>query len=39
MKAILKRTYKNVPYYKKRFDEMKLKPGDIKSLKDIMRMC
>lgn len=35
MKAILKRTYKNVPYYKKRFDEMKVKPGDIKRLNDI----
>lgn len=38
MKAILKRTYKNVPYYKKRFDEMKVKPGDIKSLKDIQKL-
>ncbi len=38
MKAILKRTYKNVPYYKKRFDEMKVKPGDIKSLKDINKL-
>jgi len=35
MKAILKRTYRNVPYYKKRFDEMKVKPGDIKRLNDI----
>jgi len=38
MKAILKRTYKNVPYYKKRFDEMHVKPGDIKSLKDIKKL-
>jgi phenylacetate-CoA ligase len=37
MKAILKRVYKNVPYYKKRFDDMKIKPGDMKSLKDINR--
>jgi len=35
MKAMLKRAYKNVPYYKKRFDDMKVKPGDMKSLKDI----
>jgi phenylacetate-CoA ligase len=35
MKAILKRAYKNVPYYKKRFDDMKVRPGDMKSLKDI----
>jgi phenylacetate-CoA ligase len=35
MRAILRRAYKNVPYYKKRFDEMNIKPGDIKSLKDL----
>ena len=26
LKAILRRAYKNVPYYKKRFDELKVKP-------------
>jgi len=35
MRAILRRAYKNVPYYKKRFDEMYVKPGDINSLKDL----
>lgn len=35
LKTSLGRAYKNVPYYKKRFDEMKVKPGDIKSLRDI----
>ncbi|MEW6586459.1 MAG: phenylacetate--CoA ligase [Nitrospirota bacterium] len=38
LKAIAGRAYKNVPYYKKRFDEVKVKPGDIKSLKDINRL-
>jgi len=38
LKATLKRVYKNVPYYKKRFDEIKIKPGDIKSLKDIKNL-
>ena len=38
MKAILKRTYENVPYYKKRFDEIKFKPGEIKSLEDIRKL-
>ena len=35
LKASIGRAYKNVPYYKKRFDAMKVKPGDIRSLKDI----
>jgi phenylacetate-CoA ligase len=35
LKASIGRAYKNVPYYKKQFDAMKVKPGDIKSLKDI----
>jgi phenylacetate-CoA ligase len=38
LKVILKRAYENVPYYRKRFDEMKVKPGDIKSLKDIKKL-
>jgi len=28
LKTSLGRAYKNVPYYKKRFDEMKVKPGE-----------
>ncbi len=35
LKAAVRRTYENVPYYKKRFDEVKVKPGDIKKLSDI----
>lgn len=35
LKASIGRAYKNVPYYKKQFDAIKVKPGDIKSLKDI----
>lgn len=38
LRAILRRAYKNVPYYKKRFDEYKVKPGDIRSLKDINKL-
>lgn len=38
LRAILRRAYKNVPYYKKRFDEYKVKPGDIRSLKDISKL-
>lgn len=35
LKAVVKKTYENVPYYRKRFDELKVKPEDIKTLKDI----
>ncbi len=38
LKAILRRSYKNVPYYKKRFDKLKVKPEHIKSLKDITKL-
>jgi len=38
LKVVFKRTYENVPYYRKRFDEMKVKPGDIRSLKDIRKL-
>jgi len=38
LKVVLKRVYENVPYYRKRFDEIKVKPGDIKSLKDIKKL-
>src|SRR4030043_1700749 len=38
LKATLNRVYKNVPYYKKRFDEIKVKPGDITNLKDINKL-
>ena len=38
LKAIIRRAYKNVPYYKKRFDKIKVKPEHIKSLKDITKL-
>ncbi len=38
LKEIVKRAYENVPYYKKRFDEMNLKPEDIQKLEDIEKL-
>lgn len=38
LKATLKRAYQNVPYYKKRFEEAKVRPGDVKSLEDISKI-
>jgi len=38
LKSVLKRAYKNVPYYQKSFDKAKVKPADIKSLKEISRL-
>lgn len=38
LKAVVKKTYENVPYYRKRFDELKVKPEDIKALKDISKL-
>ncbi len=38
LRDTVRKAYKNVPYYKKRFDELKLKPSDIKSLKDISKL-
>jgi phenylacetate-CoA ligase len=38
LKTVLKKVYKNVPYYKNRFDEMKVKPGDIRRLRDIRKL-
>ena len=38
LKIAVRRAYENVPYYTKHFDEMKLKPSDIKSLKDISKL-
>lgn len=35
---IVKSCYENVPLYKKRFDEMGLKPEDIKSIDDITKL-
>jgi phenylacetate-CoA ligase len=38
LKVTVKRAYENVPYYKKHFDELKLKPSDLTSLKDITKL-
>lgn len=38
LKTILRRAYTHVPYYKKRFDEYKVKPGDIRNLRDIGKL-
>ena len=35
LQAQVERVYATVPFYKKKFDEMGVKPGDIKSLKDV----
>lgn len=38
LQKVVKRAYENVPYYKKRFDEIGIKPEDIKTLKDIEKL-
>ncbi|HTZ17836.1 MAG TPA: phenylacetate--CoA ligase, partial [Dissulfurispiraceae bacterium] len=38
LRDTVRRAYENVPYYRKRFDELKLKPSDISSLKDICKL-
>ncbi|MCU0798946.1 MAG: phenylacetate--CoA ligase [Candidatus Thermoplasmatota archaeon] len=38
LKKQVKRTYKNVPMYRKRFDEAGIKPSDIKELSDISKL-
>ena len=38
LQAIVKYAYENVPYYRKRLDEIPLKPEDIKNLKDIEKL-
>lgn len=38
LKIIVKRAYDNVPFYKKRFDEIGLKPEHIVTLKDIEKI-
>ena len=32
------RAYKNIPFYKKKLDETGVRPGDIKSLRDIQKL-
>jgi phenylacetate-CoA ligase len=36
--ATAERVYATVPFYKKKFDEFRVKPSDIKSLKDLQRL-
>jgi phenylacetate-CoA ligase len=38
LQAVVKQAYNNVPYYKKKFDELNIKPEDIKTLKDIEKL-
>lgn len=38
LKDTIKKAYENVPFYKKRFDEVGIKPRNIKSLKDIEKL-
>lgn len=38
LQMAVKRAYENVPYYKKRFDELGIKPEDIKTLDDIEKL-
>ncbi len=38
LKKIVKYAYEKVPFYRKRFDKAKIKPEDIKTLKDISRL-
>jgi len=38
LQMAVKRAYESVPYYKKRFDELGVKPEDIKTLKDIEKL-
>lgn len=36
--AMVKRCYENVPFYKQKFDEMGIKPEDIKSIDDLPKL-
>ena len=38
LKETVKRTYENVPFYKNKFKELKIKPEDIKTLDDIQKL-
>ena len=38
LQMAVKKAYESVPYYKKRFDELGVKPEDIKTLKDIEKL-
>lgn len=38
LQAVVKRAYENVPYYRKRFDDLNIEPEDIETLKDIEKL-
>jgi phenylacetate-CoA ligase len=38
LQSVVKRAYENVPYYKKRFNDMKIEPEDIETLEDIEKL-
>ena len=38
LKDAVKRVYENVPFYKKKFDEMGIKPSDIETIDDISKL-
>jgi phenylacetate-CoA ligase len=38
LKKMVHRVYENVPFYKKKFNEKKIKPEDIKTLEDIYKL-
>ena len=38
LQATVQRVYATVPFYRKKFDEAGMRPGDIKSLKDLQRL-
>lgn len=38
LKALVERVYERVPFYRKKFDEVGVKPSHIKSLKDISKL-
>ena len=38
LKEVVNRAYENVPFYQRKFDEIGLKPEDIKTLKDIEKI-
>jgi phenylacetate-CoA ligase len=38
LQDVAKRVYENVPFYKKKFDEAKIKPGDIKDISDLSKL-
>jgi phenylacetate-CoA ligase len=38
LQTVVKRAYENVPYYKKRFNELNIKPENIETLEDIEKL-